>query len=337
MGWVLRTGEPALVLDAQEDRRVAHGSPHLGAVGSVICAPLAGRSGPLGALTAVRGREGRQPFSMSDLRLLERLARHAAVAVENSQLLEAAQAASRAKSDFIATMSHELRTPLNAVLGHLELLELEIHGPLTPQQREALGRIDTASRHLRGLIEEVLSFARLEAGRAEAHIQETDVCGLAQEVASVIEPLATRKGLELEVLPCEPPACIPTDPDKVRQILINLAGNAVKFTETGSVRIQVAPHPDGVALSVADTGPGITPDERERLFRPFEQLQSGFSRPHGGTGLGLYLSGQYAALLGGRIDVASEAGQGSTFTLVLPPTPPESETEDSHRDTEAQS
>jgi signal transduction histidine kinase/HAMP domain-containing protein len=336
IGWVLRTNESALVLDAQDDARVAHGLAQLAGAGSVICAPLAGRSGPLGALTAVRGSDGRQPFSLSDLRLLERLARHAAVAVENSQLLEAAQAASRAKSDFIATMSHELRTPLNAVLGHLELLELEIHGPLTPQQREALGRIDTASRHLRGLIEEVLSFARLEAGRAEAHFQETDVCGLAEEVASVIEPLATRKGLALEVVSCDPPASIPTDPDKVRQILINLAGNAVKFTDEGRVRIEVAPHPDGVALSVADSGPGIRPDEQERLFRPFEQLQSGFSRPHGGTGLGLYLSGQYAALLGGRIDVASEAGSGSTFTLILPPTPPEPETEASHGDTEAQ-
>jgi signal transduction histidine kinase len=322
-GWVVTTGEPALVLDVNDDERVMHSHADLSEAGSVICAPLVGRSGPLGALSAVRGREGRQPFSLSDLRLLERLARHAAVAVENAQLLEAAQEASRAKSDFIATMSHELRTPLNAVLGHLELLELEIHGPLTPQQREALGRIDTASRHLRGLIEEVLSFARLEAGRAEARIEETDVCGLATEVASVIEPLATRKGLELEVLTCDPPARIPTDPDKVRQILINLAGNAVKFTETGGVRISVESHPDSVALAVSDTGPGISPDERERLFRPFEQLQSGFSRPHGGTGLGLYLSGQYAELLGGRIDVISEPGSGSTFTLVLPLAPPE--------------
>jgi signal transduction histidine kinase len=319
---VVTTGEPALVLDVHDDERVLHSHADLSAAGSMICAPLVGRSGPLGALSGVRGRD-RQPFSLSDLRLLERLARHAAVAVENAQLLEALQEASRAKSDFIATMSHELRTPLNAVLGHLELLELEIHGPLTPQQREALGRIDTASRHLRGLIEEVLSFARLEAGRAEAHIQETDVCELASEVGSVIEPLATRKGLELHVVTCDPPARIPTDPDKVRQILINLAGNAVKFTETGSVRVAVAEHADGVALAVSDTGPGIRPEERERLFRPFEQLQSGFSRPHGGTGLGLYLSGQYAALLGGRIEVESEPGSGSTFTLILPLTPPE--------------
>ncbi|HLM67627.1 MAG TPA: ATP-binding protein, partial [Longimicrobium sp.] len=314
-GWVVTTGEPALVLDVHDDERVLHSHADLTATGSVICAPLVGRSGPLGALSTVRGRDGRQPFSLSDLRLLERLARHAAVAVENAQLLEASQEASRAKSDFIATMSHELRTPLNAVLGHLELLELEIHGPLTPQQREALGRIDTAARHLRGLIEEVLSFARLEAGRAEARIEETDVCGLAQEVASVIEPLATRKGLELEVLPCEPPACIPTDPDKVRQILINLAGNAVKFTDEGEVSIRVRSMDGVVALSVCDTGPGIPHEDQERLFRPFEQLESGLARTHGGTGLGLYLSGQYARMLGGAIEVESEPGQGSTFSL----------------------
>jgi signal transduction histidine kinase len=322
-GRVLRTGESALVLDAHDDGRVQRDYADVRDAGSVICAPLVGRSGPLGTLTALRRREGRQPFSLGDLHLLERLAGHAAAAVENSQLLEAAQAASRTKSDFIATMSHELRTPLNAVLGHLELLELEIHGPLTPQQRESLGRIDTAARHLRGLIEEILSFARLEAGRAEAHIEDTDVCALAGEVASVIEPLATRKGLALEVDSCDPPARVPTDPDKVRQILINLAGNAVKFTDEGRVVIRVMENPDTVALSVADTGPGIPPEEQERLFRPFEQLQSGYSRPHGGTGLGLYLSVQYAELLGGRIDVQSEPGRGSTFTLFLPCVPPE--------------
>jgi signal transduction histidine kinase/uncharacterized membrane protein len=325
IGWVVRTGEPALVLDAHDDARVTRRFPDLAGAGSVICAPLVGRSGPLGVLMAMRGRQGRLPFTLGDLRLLERLARHAAVAVENAQLLEEAQAASRAKSDFIATMSHELRTPLNAVLGHLELLEMEIHGPLTGPQRESLGRIDTAARHLRGLIEEILSFARLEAGRAEARIEETDLCALAREVASVIEPLATRKGLSLEVEECAPAPLLPTDPDKVRQILINLAGNAVKFTEAGSVRVSVAPHPDGVALAVADTGPGIAPEERERLFRPFEQLQSGFSRPHGGTGLGLYLSSQYATLLGGRVEVESEPGHGSTFTLVLPFAPPATE------------
>lgn len=237
---------------------------------------------------------------------------------ELKELSQAAQAASRAKSDFIAAMSHELRTPLNAVLGHLELLQMGIHGELAEPQRKALERIETASRHLRGLIEEVLSFARLEAGRVEVRIVEADLCALAEEVAVVIEPLAREKTLDFGLDPCVPPEIVPTDPDKVRQILINLAGNAVKFTEHGEVRIRVEGRNGEVMLTISDTGPGIPKEDQERLFRPFEQLQAGLSRPHGGTGLGLYLSSQYARLIGGRIEVRSQPGEGSEFSLVLP-------------------
>ena len=277
----------------------------------------------LGVLTAARSDE---PFRPADAALLASFADHAAVALRNARLLEAAQEASRAKSDFIATMSHELRTPLNAVLGHLQLLEMGLHGPVTDAQREAMGRIGGASRHLRGLIEEVLSFARLEAGRTEVRIAEVDVCALAEEVAAVIEPLAGDKALAFFIDRCPGDATLRTDADKVRQVLINLAGNAVKFTERGEVRISVQPRPGEVVLSVADTGPGITAADQARLFRPFEQLQSGFNRAHEGTGLGLYLSGRYAALIGGRIEVESDPGRGSVFSLVLPrnaPAPPE--------------
>jgi signal transduction histidine kinase len=317
VGWVAREGTPVLLPDVADDPRASGAMLDLAVAASVICAPLVGRSGALGALTAVRAR-GVEPFTDADLRLLDRLSRHAAVAVENAQLLEAAQAAARARSDFIATMSHELRTPLNAVLGHVEILQMGIHGPVTEPQSNSLSRIESASRHLRGLIEEVLSFSRLEAGRVEVHREPVDLCDLAREVADVIHPLAAQKSLEFRLEGCDPHPVVQTDPDKVRQVLINLAGNAVKFTESGGVSIRVRSMDGVVALSVIDTGPGIPAEDRERLFRPFEQLESGLARTHGGTGLGLYLSGQYARMLGGTIEVESEPGQGSTFSLVLP-------------------
>jgi signal transduction histidine kinase len=296
-----------------------HGRPAIVSDGEFAAAvPLGVREETLGVLTA--HREG-APFLPADAGLLAAFADHAAVALRNARLLDAAQAASRAKSDFIATMSHELRTPLNAVLGHLQLLEMEIHGPLTEPQREAVTRIETASRHLRGLIEEVLSFARLEAGRVTVRVDETDLGALAAEVAAVIEPLAAEKSVQFSLDVSDPAAVVFTDPDKVRQILINLAGNAVKFTERGEVCIAVSGGGEGAEMRVRDTGPGIAPEDRVRLFRPFEQLESGFSRSHGGTGLGLYLSGRYAAMIGGRIEVESTPGVGSEFTLVLPRRP----------------
>jgi signal transduction histidine kinase len=296
-----------------------HGRPAIVSDGEFAAAvPLGVREETLGVLTAHREAA---PFLPADAGLLAAFADHAAVALRNARLLDAAQAASRAKSDFIATMSHELRTPLNAVLGHLQLLEMEIHGPLTEPQREAVTRIETASRHLRGLIEEVLSFARLEAGRVRVRVDETDLCALATEVAAVIEPLATEKSLRFSLEVCDPAAVVFTDPDKVRQILINLAGNAVKFTERGEVCIAIAGRGEESEMRVRDTGPGIAPGNRVRLFRPFEQLESGFSRSHGGTGPGLYLSGRYAAMIGGRIEVESTPGVGSAFTLVLPRRP----------------
>jgi signal transduction histidine kinase len=318
----MEQNRPALVPWAADDPRIYPGVVDLDLVGAVICAPLVGRSGAVGALLAVRRSENRTTFGERDLRLLERLARHAAVAVENARLLERAEAASRAKSDFLMTMSHELRTPLNGILGHLDLLKLGIHGPLDERQAGAVERVEIATRHLRGLIEEVLSFAQLEAGRVEMHLAEVDVASLVEEVAAVVEPLARGKGIELHVDPPAEPVRLETDADKVRQVLINLAGNAVKFTASGGVRIEPERQADGtVRIAVSDTGPGISDEDRQRLFRPFEQLASGFDRPHGGTGLGLYLSARYAELLGGSIDLESAVGRGSTFTLVLPPRP----------------
>jgi signal transduction histidine kinase len=318
-GWVTRSGQSLLIRETKGDSRA--GSSHLDPerIRSVICAPLLGRSGVLGALTAVRARSSSRVFDPSDLRLLERLAGSASIAVENARLLEAAEAASRAKSAFIATMSHELRTPLNGVLGNLELLEIGIYGELSKKQSETIGRMQAATQQLRQLIEEVLSFSRLESGRIDVQLVEADICALLGQVAAIIAPLAREKGLDFEA-DCRLPEGFTqrTDPEKMRQILIYLAGNAVKFTERGQVRMRVRRTDRHLLAIIEDTGVGIDPRDRRRLFQPFEQLNSGLSRAHGGAGLGLYLAGRYAELVGGRIEVQSEPGVGSRFTLVLP-------------------
>ena len=320
-GWVVRRGESVRLEETRGDPRI--GGEYLDAdrVQSVVCAPLLGRSGVLGALTAVRARSTARPFEEEDLRLLERLAGHAAIAVENARLLEAAEAASRAKSAFIATMSHELRTPLNGLLGNLELLELGIYGELTEKQRATIARMQTSTNQLRSLIEGVLSFSRLESGRMEVQLDEVDVWRIVEEVASVVRPLAREKGLAFDASNAvseEQRSTILTDPDKVRQILIYLAGNAVKFTPAGEVSLVMRQQDGELTVMVSDTGVGIAEDDRPRLFRAFEQLDSGLSRTQGGAGLGLYLAGRYAELVGGRILVRSEPGVGSEFTLVLP-------------------
>lgn len=320
-GWVVSRGRSALVRETRGDPRVGPDDVDPRRVRSVISAPLVGRSGVLGALTAVRARGARDPFGREDLHLLERLAGNAAVAVENARLMEAAEAASRAKSSFIATMSHELRTPINGLLGNLELLEMGIYGEMTGKQRETLSRMQLATDQLRGLIEEVLSFSRLESGRIEVRMDELDPRALAADVAAVIEPMARDRGLGFHfdggVAPGEGETTI-SDPDRIRQILLHLGSNAVKFTPAGEVGISVARGDDDWRISVMDTGVGIPESEQRRLFLPFEQLDAGLSRSYGGAGLGLYLAGRYAEAIGARILVRSEPGMGSDFTLVLP-------------------
>ncbi len=319
-GWVTQNRQSVLIRDMRNDWRISDGHLDPDAVRSVISAPLVGRSGALGALTAVYGRSSNRIFEPSDRQLLERLAGTAAAAVENARLLEAAEAASRAKSAFIATMSHELRTPLNGLVGNLELLDMGIYGGLSQRQADTLARMQIATDQLRNLIEELLSFSRLESGRMEVHLMPVQLAGLLEEVASLMEPLAREKGLSYttEVQGELPP--VVTDPEKVRQILVHLTGNAVKFTVDGGVVVRLAENGDqeGVRISVRDSGVGIPPEDQRRLFEPFEQLDAGLSRHYGGAGLGLYLSGRYAELIGGTIKVQSEPGEGSEFTLTLP-------------------
>lgn len=238
------------------------------------------------------------------------------------ELLEAkqlAEAASHAKSQFLATMSHELRTPLTGVIGFAALIESEVLGPMTPRQQEALSRIKASSWYLVSIIDEILTLARAEAGRERVRWEEADVAEIAREVVQVLEPQADAQGLALRAERLEEPLRVWTDPGKVRQILLNLAGNAVKYTDRGGVTLWLdRDGADGFVIHVTDTGPGIAEGDLERIFEPFTQADGSHTRPIGGTGLGLAISRKLARLLGGDISLRSEVGAGSTFSLRLP-------------------
>jgi len=243
-----------------------------------------------------------------------------------------AEAASQAKSEFLAIMSHELRTPLNAVLGYAELLELGISGPLTEGQREQLARIGMSGRHLLGLVNEVLDLAKVEAGRLSVRSAPATASEAIASAIALIQPQAAAHGLELFVasLPDPSPVYIGDD-ERVRQILVNLLSNAVKFTPAGgkvSVETTTTVSPDRearllanrayVCVRVTDSGVGIPDDKLLSIFDPFVQAESGHTRSKEGSGLGLTISRRLARLMGGDLTVKSTVGKGATFTLWLP-------------------
>jgi PAS domain S-box-containing protein len=320
---VISTGQ-SQALDAMvtDDWFEANGSgraaapEHFGR-GPVMITPLTGRGRVLGAITYVAA-DGGPSYDENDLRLAEELGRRAAIALDNARLYREAQEASRAKGDFLAVISHELRTPLNAIMGYTDLLDAGISGELSEKQGQQIGRIRASARHLLQLIEEILSFARMEAGRDELLLELVSVTELMHEACSVIEPLATEKELEFITDPPEPDVTVETDPGKARQVLVNLLSNAVKFTERGSVRLSA--HADGEALviQVADTGMGIPAEQVRRIFDPFWQAERPNTRKVGGTGLGLSVARRFVRLLRGELSVDSQPGRGATFTVRLP-------------------
>ena len=287
-------------------------------VGAILLAPLTAHGDLLGVLAISRAAD-RPRFSERDEQRLRVVADHASLALWKARLIEAAQTASRTSASFLATVSHELRTPLTALTGYGELLADEILGPLTGEQQDVVERMRGVTHQLTAMIEEILTFSSLEAGRELVRRSEIDVAEVMHAVVAVLEPLAQQKGLAFSVgLPPSPPTLF-TDPDKLRQILVNLGGNAVKFTDRGTVRIEVAPTArGGVRFTVSDSGVGIAREDFGRLFQRFTQLDSGLTRRYGGTGLGLYISRRLAQLLGGTITVESAPGVGSVFTLELP-------------------
>jgi signal transduction histidine kinase/ActR/RegA family two-component response regulator len=232
-----------------------------------------------------------------------------------------AEAASQAKSMFLATMSHELRTPLNAILGYVQLLHLEAGMGGRNDMLPDLERIRSAGKHLLTVISNILDFSKIEQGHVDLDINTFDAGGITREVIGIIEPLARGRN-ELRLTGDAAAGQMRSDPGKLRQILFNLLSNAVKFTEHGTITLAVAGEQrDGanwVRFAVADTGIGISPEQMTRLFRPFTQADGATTRRYGGTGLGLALSRQLAQLMGGDITVESEPGLGSTFTLLLP-------------------
>jgi signal transduction histidine kinase len=231
---------------------------------------------------------------------------------------QTAIAESRAKATFVTTLSHELRTPLNAVVGYTELLEAGLGGALDEKGFAYLARIKATARHQQQIIEDILSFARLEGGREVIRTEVVSMDALLAELHAVIMPLSEARGLTFTTTIANAPATFTADAGKVRQILVNLLGNAVKFTRTGAVELSVAEVHDALVFSVADTGPGIRSEDRERIFEPFTQLDEGATREYGGTGLGLAITRRLVELLHGDIRVQARDGGGTIFVVTLP-------------------
>ncbi len=226
--------------------------------------------------------------------------------------------AARIKSQFFANMSHELRSPLNSVIGYAELLLDGIDGPLTEEQRQDLQRILASARYLLKLINNILEMTKIEAGRMEVDVRPFDVRALVAEAVDTVVPLAYRKRLDLHTCVPEDLSAFRSDPDKVKQVLINLLANAVKFTDEGEVECRVERSEGGLRFEVRDTGIGIRPEDQERIFSKFFQVDPSHARGHRGTGLGLALSRTLVELLGGRMGLESRPGRGSRFWFWIP-------------------
>jgi PAS domain S-box-containing protein len=240
---------------------------------------------------------------------------------ELSAANERLQELDRLKSEFLATMSHELRTPLNSIIGFTGILRQGLAGPLNDEQQKQLGMVHFSARHLLGLINDLLDLSRIESGKMDVQVSDFQVAEVIEEVVQSLMPAARQKHLTLEANLEDNGLTLRSDRKKTFQILLNLANNAVKFTETGSVRLNVCATAQAVTFAVADTGIGIKPEQLANLFQAFRQVDGSARRVYEGTGLGLYLCKKLVALLGGTIGVESEFGRGSCFHFTLPRQP----------------
>ena len=263
-----------------------------------------------------------------DLLALEMEARaHAEWALKSAEEARAdAERANNSKTDFLAVMSHELRTPLTAIMGYEELLSDGITGPVTELQRQQLGRINASARHLLGLIDEILTFARVDIGRERVRWESMSVNHTLGDAAALVEPMAAAKDIKFIVELLEEDQAIQTDGTKLRQMLVNMLSNGIKFTDKGEVRVSCLVDSGMLEVRIADTGVGIPAENIDNVFEPFWQAEQTATRKTGGTGLGLSVTRKLARLLGGDVTVASRPGAGTTFLLRLPMKAPPGET-----------
>jgi signal transduction histidine kinase len=295
----------------------------VGGYRTLLCVPLMREGAAIGAL--VLGRSAPRPFTPQQIELAETFADQAVIAIENVRLFDEIQdksrqleEASQHKSQFLANMSHELRTPLNAILGYTELMADGAYGEPSEKMLGVLKRLESNGKHLLGLINDVLDLSKIEAGQLVLELSDYSVQDIAQTVRSTLEPLAADKKLtfKVEVAPRLPSGR--GDGRRLTQVLINLVGNAIKFTDAGEVAIKAEANNGSFYVSVRDTGPGISAADQAKLFQEFQQADNAITRKKGGTGLGLAISKRIVEMHGGKIWVESQPGQGSTFAFTLP-------------------
>jgi GAF domain-containing protein len=323
-GRALAEGRVVHIADVKTDSEYTLAeAQRLGDYRTVLCVPMLREGVPIGVLSLTRSEV--QPFTDKQIELVTTFADQAAIAIENVRLFDEIQdksrqleEASQHKSQFLANMSHELRTPLNAILGYTELMADGAYGEPSEKMLGILKRLEANGRHLLGLINDVLDLSKIEAGQLVLELTDYSIQDIAQTVRSTLEPLAADKKLafKLDLSPELPPGH--GDGRRLTQVLINLVGNAIKFTDAGEVAIRAEANNGAFHVSVRDTGPGISAADQTKLFQEFQQADNAITRKKGGTGLGLAISKRIIEMHGGKIWVESQVGQGSTFAFTLP-------------------
>jgi signal transduction histidine kinase len=290
---------------------------------SLLAVPLLREERIVGGLVVWRREPG--AFSAEVVNLLQTFATQSVLAIENARLFleveekgQQLEVASKHKSQFLANMSHELRTPLNAILGYTELILDNIYGDVSAKVRDVLGRLEKSGRHLLGLINDVLDLSKIEAGQLSLALADYSMKEVVQTVFTGVESLAAEKKLALQATVSPDLPLGHGDERRITQVLLNLVGNAIKFTEVGEVRVEVSTADGAFRVAVSDTGPGIAPADQEKIFQEFQQVDSSSTRKKGGTGLGLSIAKRIVEMHGGRIWVESTPGKGSTFCFTLP-------------------